>query len=54
VPRSTSERGRDVRLVGLQRNARLQDDHTVRPPLDRNIALQPFDLAKGRLTELKA
>ena len=43
------QRGRDVLLVRLQRNPRLQDDDAVGPPLDRDVALQPFDLAKGRL-----
>src|SRR6267378_3768119 len=35
-------------LIRLERNPRLQDDHAVGPPLDRDIALQPMDLAKGR------
>ena len=45
------QRGRDMLLVGLQRNPRLQNDDAVGPPLDRDIALQPFDLAKGRLCQ---
>ena len=40
---------RNMGLIGLQRNPRLQDDDAVGPPLDRDIACQPFDLAKGRL-----
>src|SRR6266481_9987694 len=38
-------------LIRLERNPRVQDDHAVGPPLDRDIALQPFDLAKGRLCQ---
>ena len=38
-------------FIRLQRNPRLQDDDAVGPPLDRDIALQPFDLAKGRLCQ---
>ena len=41
------ERGRNVLLVRLQRNARLQDDDAVGPPLDGDVALQPVDLAKA-------
>src|SRR5712672_1082825 len=36
-------------LIGFQRNPRLQNDDAVGPPLDRDIALQPFGLAKSRL-----
>src|SRR5882757_8169898 len=36
-------------LVRLQRNPRFQNDRAVGPPLDRDVALQPFDLAKARL-----
>ncbi len=40
------QRSRDMLLVSLQRNPRLQDDDAVRPPLDRDVALQPFDLVR--------
>ncbi len=45
------QRGRDMLLVSLQRNARLQHDRAVGASLDRDVALQPFDLAKGRLLQ---
>src|ERR1700755_2818182 len=43
------QRRRDMFLIGLERNPRLQDDDAIGPPLDRNVALQPIDLAKARL-----
>ena len=43
------KRSRNMLLVRLQRNARLQDDDAIRTTLDRDVARQPFDLAKGRL-----
>src|ERR1700704_5009081 len=38
-------------LIRFQEYPRLQDDHAVGPPLDRDIAFQPFDLAKGRFCQ---
>ena len=43
------QRRRNMALVRLQRNPRLQNDDAVGPPLDRDVARQPFDLAKGGL-----
>ena len=45
------QRGRNVLLVSLQRNARLQHNAAVGAPVDGDVALQPFDLAKGRLLQ---
>jgi hypothetical protein len=41
------QRCRDMVLIGLQRNPRLQNNDAVAPPLDRDVARQPIDLAKG-------
>ncbi|MHC2949915.1 hypothetical protein ACVIJX_007063 [Bradyrhizobium diazoefficiens] len=43
------QRGRDVLLVRLQRNARLQHHRAVAAALDVDVACQPLDLAKGGL-----
>jgi len=43
------ERRRDVRLERIERGARLQNDHAVRPPLHRDVARQPRHLAERRL-----
>src|SRR5262249_34465750 len=51
VPGPFRKIGRDVCSVRLQRNARFQDDRAVIATLDRDVAREPIDLAKGRFVE---
>src|ERR1700758_1943847 len=45
------QRSWDMRVIGFQRNARLQDDDAVIAPLDHDVAREPIDLSKGRLVQ---